>query len=77
MNKKITVYYAKDADEAARIQAVLQANGIEAEEKSLESMFIMIFTVETALTEEKSRWRKRRKSRPEPLSGPGRRENRL
>ena len=35
MNKKITVYYAKDADEAARIQAVLQANGIEAEEKSL------------------------------------------
>ena len=29
MNKKITVYYAKDADEAARIQAVLQANGIE------------------------------------------------
>ena len=25
MNKKITVYYAKDADEAARIQAVLQA----------------------------------------------------
>ena len=35
MNKKITVYYATDADEAARIQAVLQANGIEAEEKSL------------------------------------------
>ena len=35
MNKKITVYYAKDADEAARILAVLKANGIEAEEKKL------------------------------------------
>ena len=35
MNKKITVYYAKDADEVARVLAVLQANGIEAEEKSL------------------------------------------
>ena len=35
MDKKTTVYYAKDADEAARILAVLQANGIEAEEKSL------------------------------------------
>lgn len=55
MNKKITVYYAKDADEAARIQAVLQANGIEAEEKSLGEQFIMIFTVETSLTEERSR----------------------
>ena len=35
MDKKTTVYYAKDADVAARILAVLQANGIEAEEKSL------------------------------------------
>ena len=35
MDKKTTVYYAKDDDEAARIRTVLQANGIEAEEKSL------------------------------------------
>ena len=35
MDKKTTVYYAKNADEAARVLAVLQANGIEAEEKSL------------------------------------------
>ena len=35
MDKKTTVYYAQDADEAARILAVLQANGIEADEKSL------------------------------------------
>ena len=77
MDKKTTVYYAKDDDEAARILAVLQANGIEAEEKSLGEQVYHDITVETALTEEKSRWRKRRKSRPEPLSGPGRRENRL
>ena len=35
MDKKTTVYYAKDADVAARVRTVLQANGIEAEEKSL------------------------------------------
>lgn len=35
MDKKTTVYYAKNADEAARIRTVLQANGIQAEEKGL------------------------------------------
>lgn len=35
MDKKTTVYYAKDDDEAACVLAVLQANGIGTEEKSL------------------------------------------
>lgn len=77
MNKKITVYYAKDADEAARIQAVLRPTGSRRRRKAWESMFIMIFTVETALTEERSRWRKRRKHRPGPPSMPGALEKKL